>query len=98
MWYNILFIASPIFTDLSLLDFLIFVSSIISLVVIFESGGVTTEAASSTRVDPGITFPSSTFFYQEPKQMNLATCQLDPSDSTSKMQYLADYAFLGKCS
>lgn len=67
MWYNILFNASPIFTDLSLLDFLIFVSSIISLVVIFESGGVTTEAASSTRVDPDITFPSSTFFYLEPK-------------------------------
>lgn len=97
MWYSFFCNVSPFLTDFSLLDFFIFVASILSLVVIFESGGVTTEAASSTRLDPTITFPNSTFFYQDQKQMNLATCQLDPSDSTSNIQYLADYAFLGKC-
>ena len=55
-----------------------------------------TTTISQDHLDSWFRFPNSTFFYQEPELMNNPKCLLESSDSSSAMQYLADYAFLGK--
>ena len=55
-----------------------------------------TTALSQDRLDPWFSFPNSTFFYQEPQLLNHPKCLLESSESSSDIQYLADYAFLGK--
>ena len=61
-----------------------------------SSTATNTRALSEDRLDPWLNFPNGTFFYQEPELMNHPKCILESSDTSSAMQYLADYAFLGK--
>ena len=50
------------------------------------------------KIDPLLTFPSSnvTHFYEGPQTSSHPMCHLDATDSTSSIQYLVDYVFLGK--
>jgi hypothetical protein len=68
---------------------------VVAVAAVFSNGDDAESAAtSSDNLSPRINFPNSTFNYQDNRMQ--ARCKFD-AESSSTIQYLADYAFLGAC-